>query len=30
MKKNMTVKFVSSYEYEGVVYYNAVWDKDKR
>ena len=27
MRKNMTVKFVSSYEYEGVVYFNAIWDK---
>ena len=30
LKKNMTVRFVSSYQYEGVIYFNAIWNRDKR
>ena len=30
LKLNRPVKFVSSYQYEGVVYFNAIWNSDLR
>ena len=30
LKQNRTVKFVSSYQYEGVVYFNAIWNRGTR
>ena len=30
LKLNRPVKFISSYQYEGVVYFNAIWNSDIR